>query len=32
MNNDDKNDLIVSSPMWSIYWLIVTVVLKGAEL
>lgn len=28
MNNDDKNDLIVSLSMWAIYWLIVIVVLK----
>lgn len=28
MNNDDKNDLIISLSMWAIYWLIVIVVLK----
>lgn len=32
MNNDDKNDLIVSLSMWVIYWLIVIVVLKGLGL
>lgn len=32
MNNDDKNDLIVSLSMWAIYWLIIVVVLKVMEL
>lgn len=32
MNNDDKNDLIVSLLMWAIYWLIIIVVLKGMGL
>lgn len=32
MNNDDKNDLIVSLSMWTIYWLIIIVVLKGLGL
>lgn len=32
MNNDNKNDLIVSLSMWAIYWLIIIVALKGLGL
>ncbi len=32
MNNEDKNGLIVSLLMWTIYWLIIIVVLKGLGL